>query len=386
MRPNCILLFLLLFFNTKVTFGQQFSNLSFGVAAGNSLAVSKVNNQFEYKVSEFAVLSARPGLSVNFNQEEKSSITNLLYRYQLSFYAVYRLKESFFMQTGLEFNGRYFSFFEYPLLFREQKKFREHANRVSRSIPITSVPLLFGKVLSSDRSMWSIYIGPVANFFNINRLRTSFYQVGSSEGVFLTTRAGVRTEFRKGMLKGFGLDFSIDLGHENILNELVTVNSEIANSMNRKPVIYNTQFDGTAINLKLSYFLDANRLKRKGHSLSNNERPVKVIKEVITIADTVKLCLKDDGVEDGDSVRVEINGVTVIPEMLLRKENSCFQIPLIRNRDNKILIHATNLGNIYPNTGSCSLYLDSEELFNSKIQINLSQSASISIQTYLTNP
>lgn len=77
-----------------------------------------------------------------------------------------------------------------------------------------------------------------------------------------------------------------------------------------------------------------------------------VIQNIIDVSETkLKVSLYDDGLVDGDTASVYLNGKLIIERKLLTNKAIDFNINLLENQDNELIMYANSLGSISPNTG-----------------------------------
>ncbi len=85
--------------------------------------------------------------------------------------------------------------------------------------------------------------------------------------------------------------------------------------------------------------------------------------EVKTEAEFVQIMARDFGEEDGDLIKVMVNDVVVIPEIILNNDFRGIQITLSQGF-NKIDFEALNQGTVGPNTAEFRVYDDKEQLIS----------------------
>ena len=87
----------------------------------------------------------------------------------------------------------------------------------------------------------------------------------------------------------------------------------------------------------------------KKDSLSGRKN---IVQNIINVSETkLKISLYDDGLVDGDTASVYFNGKLLIERKLLTNKAIDFDINLLENQDNELIMYANSLGSIPPNTG-----------------------------------
>ena len=99
------------------------------------------------------------------------------------------------------------------------------------------------------------------------------------------------------------------------------------------------------------------KLKREGSISKDTYLGDVYLGDKITISKNAQILLRDFGQEDGDYVRVLVNGEEVIPELMLKNTFFKFKLPL-KEGFNKIDFQALNQGALYPNTAELRMYDD----------------------------
>lgn len=85
--------------------------------------------------------------------------------------------------------------------------------------------------------------------------------------------------------------------------------------------------------------------------LSFSERQVQTIQTVPVVADSVEIALYDNGLVDGDSVSLYLNGAPLVQHIRLTENAFRYTVRLKPGIVNELSLMAENLGSIPPNTG-----------------------------------
>lgn len=85
--------------------------------------------------------------------------------------------------------------------------------------------------------------------------------------------------------------------------------------------------------------------------------------EVKTEAEFVQIMARDFGQEDNDRIKVMVNDVVIVPEIILDNDFKGIQITLSQGF-NKIDFEALNQGTVGPNTAEFRVYDDKEQLIS----------------------
>ena len=87
------------------------------------------------------------------------------------------------------------------------------------------------------------------------------------------------------------------------------------------------------------------------------KRDNKLVKEIFTEQDSIKITLYDNGEVDGDSVTLIYNNVVIASKKMLTTFPLTYTIKIDRQRDsNELVMYADNLGSIPPNTALMVIY------------------------------
>ena len=119
--------------------------------------------------------------------------------------------------------------------------------------------------------------------------------------------------------------------------------------------------------------------KRYEDGEKETEKRANVVAQTINVADPfIKLTFYDDGVEDGDSITVYLNGKKILTEKRLSVEPTILNIKATKGM-NEIVMYANNLGTLPPNTAllkvtadkkNYEIKLTSTETTNGVLRIN----------------
>ena len=149
--------------------------------------------------------------------------------------------------------------------------------------------------------------------------------------------------------------------------------------------------NGSHFRLNIKWFFLAGSIKRKERkheedladlvdpldefSYRNQKFPVNV-----TVKNTqIRLCIRDNKTIDHDSVALELNGALIAHKIALKDEESCFLINLDREGENKLIIHALNLGDVPPNTYEL-VYYDGDDRHTLLLRSDMQNSSTVSFR------
>lgn len=119
--------------------------------------------------------------------------------------------------------------------------------------------------------------------------------------------------------------------------------------------------------------------KKEGVILNYLQRENHVLQTIDVASDSLLLSFYDNGVVDGDSISVYLNGVPVVQNSMLKSVATKKIISIAGNSEAKLLLVAENLGSIPPNTGLL-IIKDGEKTYQINFSADLQTNASIIIR------
>jgi len=110
-----------------------------------------------------------------------------------------------------------------------------------------------------------------------------------------------------------------------------------------------------------------------------DNRPIKETKVIQVKSDKVKIELYDDGEIDKDIVSVSFNGSMVVESRTLAEKAYTFNVDLVPNKTNELVLYAENLGDIPPNT-ALMVITDGVNRYEVRLSADLKNNASIKFE------
>ncbi|RYY88852.1 MAG: hypothetical protein EOO15_07855 [Chitinophagaceae bacterium] len=114
-------------------------------------------------------------------------------------------------------------------------------------------------------------------------------------------------------------------------------------------------------------------------TLSFAERQIYTVQTVTVLSDSIQIALYDNGLVDGDSVSVVLNGEPILRHVKLSEAAVRYTIKLPSKEDYELVLMAENLGTLPPNTGLL-VVTDGTERYNVYFSADLNTNARIIIK------
>ncbi|RYY39790.1 MAG: hypothetical protein EOO08_08955 [Chitinophagaceae bacterium] len=114
-------------------------------------------------------------------------------------------------------------------------------------------------------------------------------------------------------------------------------------------------------------------------TLSFAERQIYTVQTVTVASDSIQIALYDNGLVDGDSVSVVLNGEPLLRNVKLSEQAVRHTIKLPAGNDYELVLMAENLGTLPPNTGLL-VVTDGAERYNVYFSADLNTNARIIIK------
>ena len=381
--------FLLLFIPVVANSQYRFA---FKVANINSSAYFESNNSNNYLDDDPVTrgdywYSYRTKAENSLDWPEAAStsfLTDIGRRYSMELTIEKKLKNNFYIATGFEVGGRFFSvenklnsaFYNTsgsnfsPLIYRSYRNF---------SIPFSAAYQL--KI--NNR----VSVRPNAGFsFNMPESFTQevfprSYFVASFSPIYfmLTIGTEINYTFKKGNAVALSAIYS--QGFTNIIKDYLTDQRTIKDSFwdvgdsayqrldktwENKVVVAS---NGTNFSLGIKYyFLPFGSTKTKIDNkidftkIDFSKRVLNKPTEIMVDTNYIKLCMWDDQRIDGDSVAIEYKDSIIYNNIRLDATKKCIWIKVEKEQPNYLIVHALNEGRVKPNTVRLSIQSKEQEM------------------------
>jgi len=313
-----------------------------------------------------------------------SFLTDIGRRYSMELTIEKKLKNNFYLASGFEVGGRFFSVKTIgvepgyidnwrPLVYRSYRNF---------SIPFSA----FYQLKINNRFSIKPNVG-----FSINmpesfsqRLMNDYYVTTSFSPIYLMLTIGteINYTFKKG--NAIALTAIYSQGFTNIIKDYLTDFRSINDSIWDVSVggdSVKVRFDksyvnkvvvasnGTNFSLGIKYYFlpfgsNEPKLDNKINftKIDFSKRVLNKPTEIMVDTNYVKLCMWDDQRIDGDSVAIEYKDSIIYNNVRLDATKKCIWIKVEKGQPNYLIVHALNEGRVKPNTVRLTLQSKGNEV------------------------
>ncbi len=329
------------------------------IAYGSTVGIASSDHRFSRQVSEVAYLRVTPSVSQSWYSYDNSGLSpfeKVLYGSFFSIGLNRPLTPDWTFHSGIETGGRAFTITEYPTQNARNPDdihTLTYANRARQSLLVTSLPFRFEYRREGSRKLMpGLLLGVSVNYAYAPQFRNLFYTGEKVSALFPTADLGLRWE----MGKRFSLSLVYQQGFYPVVKDEVNLLS--SQYLNRGVEHFPIQSLGSSLRLSLAFRLPAIRKpegvlafqdRKKSHHLE------------WTCRSGMRLCLLDDGLEDGDSVAIYVDDRLLEEGFQLSKEGYC--LPLTCTGTAQVIsVVPLNEGRIAPNTVRVQLVSGTEIL------------------------
>jgi len=383
-----LFLFIPIFANSQYRFAFKVANI-------NSSAYFESNNSNNY-IEDDPITRGDYWYSYRTNAENSldwpvaastSFLTDIGRRYSIELTIEKKLKNNFYLATGFEVGGRFFSvgsklyttFYNTsdrgisPLIYRSYRNF---------SIPFSAAYQLKINNRFSIKPNAGFSINMPESFTQETIPRAYFVTEFSPIYLMLTIGTEINYTFKKG--NAIALTAIYSQGFTNIIKDYLTDQRSINDSIWDVSVggdSVKVRFDksyvnkvvvasnGTNFSLGIKYyFLPFGSTKTKIDNkidftkIDFSKRVLNKPMEIMVDTNYLKLCLWDDQRIDGDSVAIEYKDSIIYNNIRLDATKKCIWIKVEKEQPNYLIVHALNEGRVKPNTVRLSIQSKEQEM------------------------
>lgn len=329
-----------------------------------------------------------------------SFLTDIGRRYSLELSIERKMSKNFYLSTGFEVGGRFFSveskyFYQTndnndsykPMMYRSYRNF---------SIPVSAAYNLKLNNRFSFKPNAGFSINMPESF--TQEIFPGIYFVKAFSPIYfmLTIGAEINYNFKKG--NAIALTATYSQGFTNIINDYLPDQRAINDSIwdvsvggdsvkVRQDKSYDNKVvvasNGTNFSVGIKYYFlpfssNANKLNNKidFSKIDFTKRQLNSTIDMKLDTNYIKVCVWDDQRIDGDSVAVEYKDSLILNNVRLEKTPQCAWIKIEPNQSNFLLIHALNEGRIKPNTIKLMVY-NKDKTIEQTIKTDLQKSGII---------
>jgi hypothetical protein len=303
-----------------------------------------------------------------------SFLTDIGRRYSMELTIEKKLKNNFYLATGFEVGGRFFSVEKIgvepgyndswsPLIYRSYRNF---------SVPFSAAYNLKINQRFSLKPNIGFSINMPESFTQETFPRAYFVTEFSPIYFMLTIGTEINYTLKKG--NAIALTANYSQGFTNIIKDYLTDRRWIKDSVwdNQNGVFIRTDksydnkvivaSNGTNFSLGIKYyFLPFGSNKPKiDNKIDFSKRFLNKPLEIMVDTNYIKLCMWDDQRIDGDSVAIEYKDSIIYNNIKLNATKKCIWIKVEKGQPNYLMVHALNEGRVKPNT--VRLSIQSKEL------------------------
>jgi|DEB19_MinimDraft_2_1074335.scaffolds.fasta_scaffold05191_2 hypothetical protein len=326
-----------------------------------------------------------------------SFLTDIGRRYSMELSIEKKISNKFFISTGFELGGRFFSV-KYAYVYKNSNNISEDPF-IFRSYRNFSVPFSASYQLKINKRF---SVKPNAGF-SINmpesysdRNFLGNYIIKSYSPLYFMLTVGTEINYNLKNGNAIALSAIYSQGFKNIIDDIIPTTLIVKNKWfdTANNIYYDGSKDGTPIrvasngtNFSLGikyYFLPFGSNKPKLDTKINftkidfSKRLLNKPMEIIVDTNYIKLCMWDDQRIDGDSVAIEYKDSIIYNNVRLDATKKCIWIKVEKGQPNYLIVHALNEGRVKPNTVRLSI-LNKEQEMPVLIKTDLTKSGILNI-------
>lgn len=326
-----------------------------------------------------------------------SFLTDIGRRYSLELTIERKMNKNFYLSTGFEVGGRFFSvetkYFNQindnnetykPMIYRSFRNF---------SIPVSAAYNLNLNKRFSIKPNAGFSINMPESFTQETWPGIYFVKAFSPIYLMLTLGTEINYNFKKG--NGIALTATYSQGFTNIINDYLpdtrSIKDSVWNPQNgtyeRTDKFYNNKVkiasNGSNFSIGIKYYFlpfgtNTNKLNNKidFKKIDFSSRQLNNTIDMKLDTNYIKVCVWDDQRIDGDSVTIEYKDSLILNNIRLEKTPQCTWIKVAPHQSNYLLIHALNEGRIKPNTVKLVVY-NKDKTIEQTIKTDLQKSGII---------
>ncbi len=310
-----------------------------------------------------------PQNTLNWTEDVSSGfLTDIGRRYSLEFILEKKIKNNFFISTGFELGGRFFSIEKKTLTVFKSGEGNSFLPFVYRSYRNFSIPFSAAYNLKiNNRFSIKPNVGFSINTpesFSQGEWYDSYFVTSFSPIYFMLT---IGTEINYNLKKGnaIALTAIYSQGFTNIIKDFI----RDERTVNDKSYVNNVAVASNGTNLSLGikyYFLPFGSTKTDNKidftKIDFSKRVLNKPTEIMVDTNYIKLCMWDDQRIDGDSVAIEYKDSIIYNNVRLDATKKCIWIKVEKGQPNYLIVHALNEGRVKPNTVRLTLQSKEQEI------------------------